>query len=252
MQPIALQLYTLREALHADFEGTVRRVAEIGYAGVEPFGNPGNLLAAAALYKDLGLAVPSAHVALPLDENQAITLNVAAAYDLARIILPATDRWTTADEAQRSCARYNAASRIAAENGLALGIHNHWWEFARLDDGRTGYEIMHAELDPDIFFEVDIYWVQTGGLDPADFVRDLGARAPLLHVKDGPADTPEHAMVAVGDGAVDIPGVIQAGAGSTEWLVVELDRCDSDMLAAVERSFNYLVSEGLGHGRTDA
>jgi hypothetical protein len=56
-------------------------------------------------------------------------------------------------------------------------------------------------------------------------------------------------MQALGDGMVDIPTIIQAGADHTEWLIVELDRCDTDMTEAVARSYAYLVKEELGHGR---
>jgi len=54
-------------------------------------------------------------------------------------------------------------------------------------------------------------------------------------------------MVALGDGAIDVPGALAAGAA--DWLIVELDKCDGDMLEAVERSFTYLTDKGLGHGR---
>jgi hypothetical protein len=55
-------------------------------------------------------------------------------------------------------------------------------------------------------------------------------------------------MTALGEGVVDIPGVIAAGAGSTEWLVVELDRCATDMMEAVNKSYKYLIAKGLARG----
>ncbi|MBN1562704.1 MAG: sugar phosphate isomerase/epimerase [Anaerolineae bacterium] len=247
--PIAVQLYSLREDLAQDFAGTVRRVAALGYAGVEPFGNPDNLAEAAALYKELGLTVPSAHMAIPLGDNQDRTLEIAAAYGLKRVILPGLDRWETVDAVKLSCERYNEAYAFCAAHGLAFGVHNHWWEFLPLDEaGTAGFDILIEELDPHIFFEVDTYWVQVGGRDPVKTVADLGARAPLLHIKDGPANR-EEAMVAVGDGVLDVPAIIQAGGDHTEWLVVELDRCDTDMAAAVAQSYTYLVEHGLGRGK---
>jgi sugar phosphate isomerase/epimerase len=247
--PIAVQLYSLREALTQDFEGTVRRVGAMGYAGVEPFGDPANLDEAAALYKELGLAVPSAHMAIPLGENQERTLAIAEAYGLTRVILPGLDRWETADAVKASCERYNAAYAFCAAHGLEFGVHNHWWEFLPLDEaGTAGFDILVQELDPNIFIQVDTYWVQVAGRDPVTVVADLGARAPLLHIKDGPAKR-EEAMVAVGDGVLDVPGIIQAGKDHTEWLIVELDRCETDMAEAVEKSYHYLVNKGLGHGQ---
>lgn len=248
--PIALQLYSLREKLSQDFEGTVRRVATMGYAGVEPFGHPANVQEAAALFKELGLAVPSAHMPIPLGENQDRTLEIVEAYGLTRVILPGLDRWDTVDAVKASCERYNEAYAFCAAHGLHFGVHTHWWEFLPLDEhGTAGFDVLMQELDPNVFVEVDVYWVQVGGRDPARVVAELGARAPLLHIKDGPAGSHEAAMVAVGDGQVDIPGIIKAGADHTAWLVVELDRCDTDMTAAVEKSYRYLVREGLGRGR---
>lgn len=244
--PLALQLYSLREELTQDFAGTVRRVAAMGYAGVEPFGDPANLTEAAALYKDLGLAIPAAHMSIPLGDFQARAFEIAAAYELERIILPGLDRWESLDAVKQSADRYNDAYRACAAEGYAFGLHNHWWEFATLD-GRVAFDVLLEHLDPNIFLEVDVYWVQVAGADPVQTVRDLGARASLLHIKDGPAENHQQAMLAVGDGAVDIPAIIQAG--QADWLVVELDRCATDMATAVEKSFNYLVEAGLSHGR---
>jgi sugar phosphate isomerase/epimerase len=102
-------------------------------------------------------------------------------------------------------------------------------------------------LDPAIFFEVDTYWVQTAGLDPATVLEELGRRAVLLHIKDGPAVKGEP-QVAVGEGLLDFPGIVQAADSTAEWLIVELDDCATPMLGAVERSYRYLVGEGLAHG----
>ena len=83
---------------------------------------------------------------------------------------------------------------------------------------------------------------------PPAIVAKAGKRAPLLHIKDGPGDK-EKAMTAVGDGIVDFPAIVKAAAGNEEWLIVEMDRCDSDLMTAVQRSFEYLKGKGLGRGR---
>jgi sugar phosphate isomerase/epimerase len=102
-------------------------------------------------------------------------------------------------------------------------------------------------LSPDVFFEIDTYWVQTAGPDPAEVVKKLGQKAPFLHIKDGPCVKGEP-MVAVGDGVMDFPSIIEAGEGTTEWLVVELDACATDMMEAVKKSYDYLVGTGLARG----
>jgi len=72
----------------------------------------------------------------------------------------------------------------------------------------------------------------------------------LLHVKDGPClkDEPQ---LAIGDGVLDVPAIVQADGDATEWMIVELDHCATDMLEAVEKSYRYLVGEGLAQGRRD-
>jgi sugar phosphate isomerase/epimerase len=146
----------------------------------------------------------------------------------------------------RLCGLLQDAWESAAERGLALGYHNHWWEFEPLQ-GRSGFDLLLERADPALFFEVDAYWVQAAGEDPAALLKRLGDRARLLHVKDGPA-TRDAPMVAVGQGTLDIPAIIAAATGA-QALIVELDRCATDMLRAVDESFRYLKGEGLGHGR---
>jgi sugar phosphate isomerase/epimerase len=153
------------------------------------------------------------------------------------------------DLIKQTCDLFNQAQAVADENGMTLGYHNHWWEFRRIED-RYIYQVMLEYLDPAILFQIDTYWVQTAGVDPAQVVKELGPRASLLHIKDGPAVEREP-QVAIGDGVLDFPAIIQAAGDTAEWLIVELDHCATDMLEAVEKSYRYLVREGLARGKTD-
>jgi sugar phosphate isomerase/epimerase len=131
---------------------------------------------------------------------------------------------------------------------MRLGYHNHNWEFSTRIDGRTAHSILFEQLNGDIFAEVDVYWAKVGGSDPVEVVSELGARARLLHMKDGPADSPKSPMTAAGAGAIDLPG-IAAAAPEAAWHIVELDRCATDMFEAVEQSYRYMVGEGISRGR---
>jgi sugar phosphate isomerase/epimerase len=245
--PIGLQLYTVRDALTKDFDGVIRRLAAMGYAGVEPanfFGK--SLQDAVKLFKSLGLAVPAAHIKLPTD-SQAI--DTALTLGCKYIVIPwiSPDEFKSVDKIKALCAQLNEASAAAQKNGLKLAYHNHDFEFVPLD-GKLPHEIMQENLDPGVGFELDTYWIKTAGQDPAKVTRELGKRAPLLHIKDGPA-VKGQPMVAAGEGKIDIPAVVKAGDGSAEWLIVELDECATDMMQAVEKSYQYLVKQGLGRGR---
>jgi sugar phosphate isomerase/epimerase len=248
--PIALQLYTVRDDLATDFAGVLQRIAHMGYVGVETAGFPKGTTASMArrLFDDLGLTVCSAHTPLPLGDRKNEALDLAAQLGCRRIVSGlGPEDFTTPDVIRHSCDRLNQANVIARENGLTFLMHNHGWEYQRLPDGRRVDEVMLTHLDSTLLFELDIYWVQTGGADPMEVVRALGSRALLLHVKDGPAVV-GLPMTAVGEGTLDVPSILRASEGSAEWLIVELDACATDMLEAVEKSYRYLISRGLARG----
>ncbi len=248
-RPIAVQLYSLRDAIQQDYADVLEQIADAGYAGVEliqqfPVPHPES----ARLLADLGLQATSIHCPLPLGDDQVRVLDMAAAYGLKRLVIPwrPVEDFETADSIKRTCDVLNEAAAVATANGLELGYHNHWWECYTVD-GRLAYQIMLDHLDPNIFFEIDAYWAQTAGVDPIAMLQELGPRATLLHVKDGPA-TIEDPMVAVGQGKMDYHAIIHA-AQHVDWLIVELDRCATDMMTAVVESYDYLTKAGLGHGR---
>ena len=247
--PIALQLYSVREALAQDFTGVMNKVANVGYVGVEPaLGTLGvTPTAAAKLFQELGLEVPSVHTPMPIGDDRNKVLDSMATLGCKRIISgQGPDSFGTLDLIKQTCDLFNEAQAVAAENGMVFGIHNHWWEFQQVE-GRYVYQVMLEHLDPAIFFQIDTYWVQTAGPNPAQVVKELGPRVPLLHIKDGPAVKGEP-HVAIGDGVLDFYAIIQA-AEYAEWLIVELDHCATDMVEAVEKSCRYLVGEGLAYGK---
>lgn len=250
LKPVALQLYSLREALAEDFEGIVRQVADMGYVGVESYGGmPGGLENSAALFKELGLEVLNSHVAFPDEENADAVLAIAEAYNLDRVCvayMPASE-FETVDMIKRTCEKLNRAGQFAGDNGLQLGYHNHWWEYKQLN-GTATLDLILDELDKGVFLELDTYWAQVGGLEAVDVVKQMGARAPLLHLKDGLLD-PQGDMTAVGGGKMDVPGIVAASADTADWYIVELDRCATDMLEAVRDSYTYLTANGLARGK---
>jgi sugar phosphate isomerase/epimerase len=247
--PIALQLYTLRDSLARDFEGVVRKVAELGYEGVETAGFNGTTPQSAAnLFHDLGLQVCSAHGALPLGDRQNEVLDLISLLNCRNLVcayFPA-EEFETRDRIKRVCDQLNQADEVARANGLTFFYHNHWWEYRHRIDNRPAYQIMLEHLSPTVRLEIDTYWVKTGGKDPAAILRELGTRASLLHIKDGSTDESQP-MVAVGEGIMDWPSVM--AESKAEWLIVELDRCATDMMEAVGKSYEYLISKGYARGR---
>ena len=249
-KPLAVQLYSAREEIAGDFEGTLRQIAAMGYLGVEPYGGmPGALADQAALFRELELEVCCSHIAFPDDENEGAILELAEAFNVSRIAIAfiPPDEFASVDAVKATCARLNAAGEWARGKGLSLSYHNHWWEYKMLD-GVSTLELMLDELSDDVSLEIDTYWVQAGGMDAADALRTAGARSPLIHLKDGSLD-PEGDMTAVGGGKMDMPAVVEASQATTDWYIVELDRCAGDMLEAIAESYRFLTGAGLSRGK---
>jgi sugar phosphate isomerase/epimerase len=248
--PISVQLYTLRKETAADFPAVLARLGAKGYPGVELAGF-GDLTAdqLTRALADAGLAVSSAHVGIQDDAEFSAALDAHQALGCDTAVIPALppDAFADLDGVRVSAERVNRANELAHARGMTLGYHNHFWEMTLMPDGRPALLHLFELLAPDVFAEVDIYWAQVGGIDPRQLVTDLGSRVGLLHVKDGPADEPPSPMVAVGDGVVDVPGVL-AASPTARWHIVELDRCATDMFEAVERSYDYLVGGGYSRG----
>jgi len=246
--PIALQLYSVRDQLEKGFDSVIRQLADTGFVGVEPAGFPGTTPEKAAqLFKSLGLQVCSAHTGLPLGDEKNKVLDVAKTLGLKRIVSgKGPDDFKTVELIKKTCDLFNQSAQVAKENGLTFSVHNHWWEFELLA-GKPVYKYMLEYLDKSVLFELDVYWVTTAGANPAAIIKELGARAPLLHIKDGPC-VKGQSMTAVGDGKVDVAAVAKAGAATAEWMIVELDSCATDMLEAVKKSYGYLTRQGFARG----
>ena len=261
---IAVQLYSVRKEIEKDIKGTLKRIADIGFEAVETAFWPEDISVkqAGEYLKDAGLAVCSAHIELPTGDQKAAFLETAKELGCKKMIWhgwPEDIRYGSLDGTRQLVAIYNEANHFAKANGLQFGIHNHWWEFRNKAGKRFVYEVLLDQLEKDIFFEIDTYWVKVAGHDPADIVRKFGNRAPLLHIKDGSAvwresladDNPDP-MVAVGKGTQNFPAIVKAANGNTEWMIVEMDKATTDIFEALQESYDYLIKNGMAKGRKPA
>jgi len=242
VRSIALQLYTVRHALAQDAGETLRQVWNAGFRAVETAPLPSHLTPRrlGSLLREFGLSVTAAHGDLPLGERRFEVLDAAAELGATRLIWhgwPRDSACQSMDGFRRLAEDYTEASHVAWEHGLHFGIHNHWWEFERIE-GTYPYQLLNQLLPRDVFIELDVYWVQTAGVDPVQVLHELGNRVTMLHLKDGPAMHGQP-MTALGDGRVDVPKVVRAALPSAS-LVVELDECATDPLDAARRSLEFL------------
>jgi len=249
---IGLQLWTLRNEIENDLHSSLHRIAEIGFSGVETafFPEYVTIEQAGKALKQAGIKVFSVHCELPIGDQKEVMLEMADAYQCNKMVWhgwPEDPRYQTEEGIKQLADIYNQSYLFAQSNGLKFGLHNHWWEFESLPDEQYPFEILIDLIDENIFFEIDTYWTKVAGKDPASIVGQYGKRAPLLHIKDGPGirDAP---MVAVGKGAQNFPEIVAAANGATEWMIVELDECETDMFQAVKDSYDYLTKNGLAMG----
>jgi sugar phosphate isomerase/epimerase len=251
VKPIGLQLYSLREESRNDFVGVLRKVAEIGFRGVEPAGFYGlSPQEFRRIVESEGMVVSSSHGPWAKPENLQEVIDTAGALGIDLVCSGfGPEQYEDMEAIKTTAEMVNSMQETLAQAGLKLFMHNHFWEYRQVE-GRLAYEHF-AELAPKVLFELDTYWAANfGANDPATEVARLKSRTPLLHIKDGPMTSKEAPMVACGQGRMDIPAVIGAAdPGVLEWLIIELDRCATDMLTAVRESFRYLVDQELGEGR---
>jgi sugar phosphate isomerase/epimerase len=234
-------LYTVRGECARDFEGTLRAVAEMGYAGVELFDLHGREPAQVRAWLDeRGLAAVGRHASLDVLETGLEQLATEArTLGTSRVVLSWLDPATLLSDGDAIVERLSTAAGKAAALGLELGFHNHDAELRPLAGGGR---FLDRLLALPLFFELDLGWAWWAGVDPVALLEQLRGRVPLVHVKDF-ASRGERSFRAVGDGNVGYERVVPAAiASGAEWLLVEQDEVDGPSLEAARRSLAALSS----------
>ena len=237
---LSVQLYTVREALSVDLDGTLATLADMGFRLVEPY----DLLTfrdglQGALPRH-GLTAPTTHASVLGPDADAV-FAAAAELGIGTVVQPWVEpaRWASAETIRALADELNAASERAAAHGLRVGYHNHPFELEARVDGRHGLEVLADDLAPDVVLEVDTYWAFAGGADVPALLRRLGRRVIALHVKDGDGSLEPTHQVAVGSGALPVRAIVDAAPDALR--VVELDGTDGDLMDALRRSRAWLL-----------
>ena len=277
--PLSVQLYALGAAPAADPAGVIARLAALGYEAVEPLIQTGIDEAVAAAWveslpQDIGdppawqpldtavlkqaldehgLIAPSSHVTLPegafaneiLDEQEMLGCRLLIAPALFNGEAGAPESFSDLDRIKQIAERFNLAAEKARARGMRVGYHNHFWEFGTDFDGRSGLEVFFEMVEPDVVAEIDIHWAYVSGCDPAKLVKSLGERVVLLHIRDGDKTEAMTSCCPLGEGEVDLPGVL-AEAGSVEWLVAEPEgTSEEDVWPVLEQYRDYLLGNDV-------
>ena len=267
--PVALQLYSVRDNMAEDFEGTLKKVKELGFDGVEFAGlfdkTPAEVK---ELVNKIGLTPISAHV--PFADMVNDTENVLSGYaeiGCKYVVVPyMTEEYRPgAEKFDELIEGIKKIGTKARELGMTLLYHNHDFEFVKIGD-EYGLDVLYASVDEEIFkTELDTCWVNVGGENPAEYILKYTGRSPVVHLKDfvingeqkgslykligiddeEASDNTEEgfAFRPVGYGCQDFKAILEASdKAGAEWVVVEQDEATMGKtpIESAEMSRNYL------------
>jgi sugar phosphate isomerase/epimerase len=219
----------VKEEVKTDLPGTLRKLRELGYRGMESgsgiFEQHGGPAELAKIFSDAGMeliSVFSSHKDLTEDREKLIDNMKAANCGNAILGWSAADSREAIAETADLCNEAGAALR---EAGLMLAYHNHDQEFRNTISGRVAMDMLMKQIDPEnMKLELDVAWAAVGGADPVAFLERHAARAPLVHIKDVYDLTVRGCFAAPGTGILDIKGCLDAATrGGADWVIVEQD-----------------------------
>lgn len=243
---IGLQLYTIRSETDKDFLGTLRKVAEIGYAGVE---FAGGIRQAASLtdlkqtLSETNLEVAGAAFAIAEMESD-IEGIIAFCKEIGCTTI--INSWIdeslrqTADGYRAVAQKLNSFGKQFQQAGIQLLNHVHGFEFVLFGD-KTGMEVLMETFDPRyVNLEIDVYWVEHAGLDAVEFMQKYASRSPSIHFKDM-KDRETKLDVEVGDGCINMHAIAEIGKQNhAEWFIVEQEQFEMPALESVTVSLRNL------------
>lgn len=273
--PIGVQLYTVGAELQQDLDGTLQKLAAIGYRTVETAGFSSGKISVAQMRAALdkaGLTCQSAHYGLPqlqggvqkiIDEMQLLGARYAVCSapwvaDMSRFAafmkgnkpehaFGALMGSLSMDDWRWNAEQLNKAGAALKQAGLQLAYHNHGFEF-KIIDGKIVFDELLKMTEPDLVaIEMDCGWVANSGYDPAGYITRFPDRVHLLHVKDikrRPADRLGLEMdgIHIGGGVLDWPGIFAAAkrAGVKGYFVEQEHPFSAPVFDELKASYDYL------------
>ena len=233
---IGIQLYSVRDSMETDFEGTLKKISELGYTSVEFAGFYGKTADEInSLLERYNLKLSGTHSSFDdLLNNYEETVAYHKAIGNKNYIIPGYDLWSQ-QKLDRFVEQVNPICRRLAEDGITLGFHNHNKEFEMLENGEVVYEqlIYRTELK----LEVDTYWAFVGMKNPLGLLDRLGDRVNFVHIKDGLADGNGKPL---GMGEAPVAEIVRKAKEKGIPMVVESETCNPTGLVEAEICIKYL------------
>lgn len=271
--PVALQLYSVRDAMTENVEETLKAVAEMGYQGVEFAGlyekSPAELRDLCAKYN---LTPISAHVNIyEMLADPEKVLSDYAAVGCKFVAIPWFDWNGIKNEEDYATFLKNVRllGAVAKSKGMTLLYHNHDFEFEKMDNGKYRLDNLYADVPAELLeTELDVCWVNVGGENPATYLRQYDGRTPVVHLKDFVGSKSENMYGLIGEGGNEakketkqafefrpvgygvqkFPEILEAATESgAQWVVVEQDMpaMDKTPMECAAMSREYLKGLGL-------
>lgn len=263
--PVALQLYSVRDAMEKDFAGTINAVAKMGYAGVEFAGVFGKTAEEVKnICKNAEICPISAHV--PYDDMKKDAEGIVKFYSeigVTTIVVPwlGEEYRPGQDGYAEFCDVISKMTEISAKYDIKICYHNHDFEFETLN-GEYLLDIIYKD-NAALFTQIDTCWAHVGMGDPAGYLRKFTGRAPTVHLKDYVGEKTEnmYALIGkdddndtsekheafelrpVGYGKQDFKEIIAAAEEiGSKWLIVEQDQASmgKSSLECAQMSIDWL------------
>ncbi|MFC0331075.1 sugar phosphate isomerase/epimerase family protein [Paenibacillus sepulcri] len=245
--PVAVQPYTIREALSQDYAGALEKVAEIGFKGIE-LGRPPEGMTIAqqkALLDRLGLKVVGTHAGFDtLEFDTDRIADYLEEVDGGKFVAISM-KFDSREDLLEKAKKMNRIGELFKKRGITFLYHNHNWEFEKFD-GEYALDILLRETDPELVqTELDTFWIKKGGEDPVTYLSKLKGRAPMLHIKDVEAGE-EQFFAEIGEGILDFPAIARVAEEiGVQWMVVEQDLSRRDPFDSLRISYANLKKLGF-------
>lgn len=230
--PVSVQLWSIKKALKADFKGTLEKIADMGFEGVEFAGDYGSYSEDPAGLKaylaSIGLKPSGAHMGFKHLRGKKLNKNLDYLQKLGveLVIIPADSRAWSADGVEALTKELTKLSKKAAANNILIGYHNHDKEFNTYKD-LTYWDYIAQNTPKNVLLQLDVGWVNFAKQDAVEYVKRYAGRTLTTHIKirnyHGPDRTPQGASPILGEDSYDWETLIktQAKVGGTRWLVLE-------------------------------
>ena len=253
MAELGAQLYTLRDYMQTlpDIEKSLNKVSKIGYKAVQLSGHgPVDPWDIAGLLKDNDLTAAATHTDWDRFLNDLSgVISDHKIWDCRHAAIGGLpEKYYNEKGLAQFLKELTPVAKSLNSEGMDFSYHNHSHELVRYGD-KTWLQMLYEQADPDYLkAEIDTYWIQHGGGDPAYWVGKMAGRQPLLHLKDMIiTKSREQRYAEIGEGNLNWPAILDAaGQGDVEWYLIEQDNCyERDPFESLAISYRYLCSFGL-------